>query len=435
MRSPESEQRRARRIPLITILLRDKRAIAVRAAAAYLFAFAFAFAACSLAPAAPSAAAPAPVLVPHPFAPASIWNRLSPAMAASAAAQGAIFGDPLSAPARAGPDLVTICATDATAPLVNIEQNQAWGLPGRAQSNGQVQYQRHLAPDACTGVTWNPIGNAFFVLIDPATGLADLGVGAWRTPGGPLLNHPSDGPTAHGLDTVNGDGIRGYGRASSLPALGGAIRPGEMNGGIEHALAVSMIASRFSSARHFVWPAQTADAFAGIAYQGPDPNYTLGSLLAIPPSLDLASLTWRTPQGLNLARAAQRYGWYIVDTSEAQGNLMNFGMDNDAALQDLGLTIDPVTGQQSVDPEKIDVAGFTADAMQILGQVSAVISNAPAAAPTVGGSAEAPPGLAVAPAQRPAQPSVSVAAFAVALGAIALLLAASGIAWRRRRHG
>ena len=75
------------------------------------------------------------------------------------------------------------------------------------------------------------------------------------------------------------------------------------------------------------------------------------------------------------------------------------------------------------------------DAKQVLAHVSAVISNAPAAVPTIGGSAEAPPDLVVAPAQRPAQPRVLGAAYAVALGANAVLLAASGIAWCRRRNG
>ncbi len=368
------------------------------------------------------------VLAPHPFAPTSIWNREIPPGAVYADVYDAIFGDPVSAPQRVGPDLVTICATDATAPLVNIEQNQAWNLPGRALSNGSVQYQRHLAPDACTGVTWTQNGNALFVLVDPTTGLADLGVGAWRTPGGPLLNNPPDGAGAHGLDTVNGDGVRGYGRASSLPALGGAIRPGELTGGFDHALAVTMLAWRFSSTRHFVWPAQTADGFAAAAYQGPDPNYTMGTLLALPPGLDLASLTWATPQGLNVARAAQRYGWYVVDTSEVQGDLMNFGMDNDAALQDLGLTIDPVTGAQSVDPLKIDADGFTADVMQVLAHVSAVTSNA-AAAPAVGGTA--------APADREASttaaPGTPMARALAVAGAILLLLLISALAVRRRR--
>jgi len=87
-------------------------------------------------------------------------------------------------------------------------------------------------------VSWNRIGNALFVLFDPLTGLADLGVGGWRDPGGPLLNTANVGSSAHGLDVRRGDGLRGYGRASSLPALGGLLRARELSTSIHHAVRV-----------------------------------------------------------------------------------------------------------------------------------------------------------------------------------------------------
>ena len=46
--------------------------------------------------------------------------------------------------------------------------------------------------------------------------------------------------------------------------------------------------------------------------------------------------------GKNLAKAAQTYGWYIVDsgTGEAGGNIMAFGIERKAASVDLGMIID-----------------------------------------------------------------------------------------------
>ena len=309
-----------------------------------------------------------------PFARTSVWNRRVPVDAVFADVQDAIFGDPAAAPKSLGVDLVTICSTDASAPLVNVEHSAGWTYPLRAQTTGQVLYTRHLAPDACLDVSWNKIGNALFVLFDPLTGLADLGVGGWRDPGGPLLNTANVGSSAHGLDVRRGDGLRGYGRASSLPALGGLLRARELSTSIHHAVSVVVPITRLSAERHFVWPASSADGSAPFTYQGPNPAYAMGSLLAIPRSVKLRDHAWRTKQGFRLAVAAQRYGWYVADVVAAPQ--VQLAIENDAARRDLGLAIDPGTGKMSVDPAKVDAEGLTADVLQILTLVRAVTSNA-----------------------------------------------------------
>jgi hypothetical protein len=86
----------------------------------------------------------------RPFARTSIWNRNVPRAATYVDVQDAIFGDPSAAPTRAGVDLITLCDTDAAAPLVSVEKSNGWSYPERAQSSGVVLYQRHLADDACT---------------------------------------------------------------------------------------------------------------------------------------------------------------------------------------------------------------------------------------------------------------------------------------------
>lgn len=310
-----------------------------------------------------------------PFAHDAIWNRKVPLDATFTDVQDALFGATAAAPRSLGVDLVTLCETDASAPLTSIERSSGWTYPQRAQSSGEVLYQRHLAPDACLDVTWNRIGNALFVLHDPTTGLADLGIGGWREPGGPLLNTASNGSSAHGLDVRRSHGIRGYGRGSSLPALGGLLREHELSRGIRHAVAVVMPITRLSATRHFVWPASSADGLADLTYQGPNPDFAMGTLLAIPRTVRLRDHAWRTKQGRRLATAAQLYGWYVVDSVLAPQ--VQLAIATEAARTDLGLAIDGETGRMSVDPAKVDADGLTADVLQILTLVRAVVSNAP----------------------------------------------------------
>ena len=311
----------------------------------------------------------------QPFAADSIWNRRIPGDATYVDISD-VTADPEKVIDSVGLDLVTLCSTDASAPLVNVERGSGWKPEQRAVSTGEVLYQRHLAPDACTDLTFNPISNGLFVLFDPETGTADLGIGGYREPGGPLLNSAGDGHEAHGLNVFDGDGLIGYGRASLLPALGGLLRAGELDNGIFHALAVNMPTGMLSKEQHFVWPARAADGTADITYQGDNPALAMGTLLAIPADIDLDSLTWQTPQGRRLAEAAQRYGWYVVDVLLAPHHVQ-LGMDVAAARSDLGFEIDPATGRQSVDTTKVDPDGLNADVALIASLLHAVPQTAP----------------------------------------------------------
>jgi len=310
------------------------------------------------------------VLPLQPFAPDSIWRREIAADATYVDISD-VTADPEKAIDTVGLELVTLCSTDASAPLVNIERGNGWTPEQRAVTTGEVLYQRHLSPDACSDVTFNPIGNGLFVLFDPETGTADLGIGGYRVPGGPLLNSAGDGRDAHGLDVFDGDGLIGYGRASLLPALGGLLRAGELDNGIDHALAVNLPTGMLSKTQHFVWPARAADGTADITYQGNNPALAMGTLLAIPRTVDLDSLTWRTPQGRVLAEAAQRYGWYVVDVL-LPAHKVQLGMDPVAARSDLGFGYDPATGHETVDPAKVDAVGLAADVAQIASLLRAV---------------------------------------------------------------
>lgn len=111
---------------------------------------------------------------------------------------------------------------------------------------------------------------------------------------------------------VKGDGTGWWNgrRASMLPAMGGLIRKGEIaNGVIPHALAVTVPPKVLKE--QAVWPAFAFDT--NDHYLNCKDCLPMGSLLAIPHDVKLESLGL-SPAGLILARAAQDYGVYVVDT-------------------------------------------------------------------------------------------------------------------------
>lgn len=110
-----------------------------------------------------------------------------------------------------------------------------------------------------------------------------------------------------GVSTGPGHFLGGFGAtATGLPNAGGAVRLAEITAGrIDHAISIAIPSP--AEATDFSWPAQRSDGF------DPDPAaLPEGSRLRLDPSLDLASLRL-TPAGLVIARAAQRYGFVVVD--------------------------------------------------------------------------------------------------------------------------
>ncbi len=102
-------------------------------------------------------------------------------------------------------------------------------------------------------------------------------------------------------------------RASMIPSFAGLIRNGELaHGKIPHALAATISTSVLT--RQAVWPAYAFDRHAD-AYAGTLP---MGALLAIPTDIDLGTLGL-SPTGFVLAKAAQDYGVYIVDSTNGAG--------------------------------------------------------------------------------------------------------------------
>ncbi len=114
-------------------------------------------------------------------------------------------------------------------------------------------------------------------------------------------------------------------RAGGMSSLGGLIRREELiRGKIPHALAVAVEGGAMNrnapGGKPFVWPASWADGGDGADY-GTTGNLYMGSLLAIPPEVDLKRLKL-SPQGLAVAQALQDYGAYVVD--QGGGNIIYY---------------------------------------------------------------------------------------------------------------
>lgn len=122
----------------------------------------------------------------------------------------------------------------------------------------------------------------------------------------------SDGSIVAGMASYidakgDGTGLTDGRRASMVPSFAGLIRNGEIGSGrIPHALAALAPWNLLQAVA--VWPAAAFDRSSH--YTGTVP---MGSLLAIPPVVDVTKLGL-SPQGLVIARAAQDYGVYLVDS-------------------------------------------------------------------------------------------------------------------------
>ncbi|MEP6662495.1 MAG: FecR family protein, partial [Verrucomicrobiota bacterium] len=95
-----------------------------------------------------------------------------------------------------------------------------------------------------------------------------------------------------------------------LSNLGGLIRFGEYEQGIRHALSARVNRERLSGRRNFnspgtIWPATGGD-------EPVEGFLNIGTLLAIPPEVDIRKFVGETGAGFELARAMQDYGVYIT---------------------------------------------------------------------------------------------------------------------------
>ena len=309
------------------------------------------------------------------FSDSSFWNRPIMPDAQYSDIQDVLMNIPEQAPTRLFMETVAFLIVNPTAPLVNIKSSQGFEYPFRTQEKGSTMAQFHLESDA--GVTeCNAKGNGHFGIYDTNTGTIYQGCAMWRNQGSNTLlsAHVSD---RFNTNITSGDGTKGY-RAAGFSALGGVLLSGEMNNGIKHCLSVLVNARQLYANQFFTWPATSADGHAPdpvTGYQGTNPNYKMGSLLAIPKSVNLNQYSWKTMQGRIFADCAQSFGYYVCDDI---GTLDSFGFVLDySANDDIGLVTDKYTGFQKIDASKLKYDAFWTDIHQILTLLKSVSNNHP----------------------------------------------------------
>ena len=271
-----------------------------------------------------------------PFASESIWNM--------PIGSGATFADPgfYQPPNGYGTDSnpIVMAPTSPARPV----HTHAW--PARC----------HQAGDRASGVSlpvpddyvvapgdgnWhgNTPNLAGGVLLADGRTIQELNYFARCTPGGPV-SLTRDG--LRGRLDLYGDGrppsFFGAHGGSGLSGVGGSIRRGELISPepIRHVTKLTVDMTRWGRVARgrnsHRWPAYAADSDTtgqtyGINARGYTPILDMGALLAIPGSVDLASLGLETAPAGKLARAWQDYGAYVVDnagTNEGFGqNLLN----------------------------------------------------------------------------------------------------------------
>lgn len=137
------------------------------------------------------------------------------------------------------------------------------------------------------------------------------------------------GAAPTGLTDLYGNGIAGSHGGGHLGGLGGALRAWEWygNGHIQHVLGLNVYSrkylSKLGTPAGYRWPAVKADSSFTVDQVGgvPTNNYyggtivdvRMGSLLCLPASFDLSTIT--DLQAKRLAWTLQNYGCYIVDNS------------------------------------------------------------------------------------------------------------------------
>src|SRR6266571_3603246 len=214
---------------------------------------------------------------------------------------------------------VDVLILTPTAPVTSVwKNNDAWSGGSRCTAEGGVLFAAPIpadfvVPGAGSG---NPDGTT------PNYATAILAAdGHTLIQGQPMARCTSGGTATiwwyQEKEDLFGTGNSGAHGGSMLSSLGGVIRLGELvpGGMIRHALKVNLLGADnyYSGSGGYRWPATTADGCAPGCYGGSVPALRMGSLLALPPSVNVNSMGLETDAAKILAHAFQDYGAYTVD--------------------------------------------------------------------------------------------------------------------------
>src|SRR2546425_989825 len=249
-----------------------------------------------------------------PFSRDSIWNL---PIGASAVYVAANIQQATSRGMTTDPDVI-ILTPNATMTSVYYNSD-GWSGGSRCATQGNVLFDAPIpgnfvvqgaGPNNPDGTTPN---YATAILMPD---------GHTLTQGQPFARCTADGSATMWWSISNdlyGTGVEGGHGGSKLSSIGGTIRLGELvpGGVIRHVMKVNLYGLYnyyYDTNSHgYRWPASQADSCASTCYGGTTSALRMGSLLAIPASVNIDGLGLETEPAKILARAFQDYGAYAVD--------------------------------------------------------------------------------------------------------------------------
>lgn len=256
----------------------------------------------------------------QPFASDSIWNMPigSGAVYVPARMEAVPSGDVWAPMPQIDDEHIVL---RPTAPLTAINySNAGWSGKSRCAATGGLLASVPIPSDYLVPND-NTNSGAAFLMADGRTIIQSQPF-ARCTIGGPATSIIK-------FDAVDlyGDGRLGAHGGSRLSSFGGSIRMGELRPGGQaprHAVKVNVDAPRVlypcqTESECFRWPAFTSDSGSVGDYGSnnpiPNPALKMGSLLAIPASVNINNLGLESEPGKMLAWTLQNYGAYIVDAT------------------------------------------------------------------------------------------------------------------------
>jgi hypothetical protein len=256
-----------------------------------------------------------------PFAPTSVWNQALPSYEPLDAQSTTYVSNLLSQISSAGLWMNTyqysspVFTVPAGQPTVAVKLD----TPSSPQATllRQSWQQVPIPPNAKAAAG----SDEHMVVYQPSTDTMwefwkmTLQGDGWHAQWGGTMNNVSTNP---GYFTSPGPSNWGA-TASSLPLMGGLIRPSELAAGhIDHAIAIAIPNTR---AQYFAWPAQRTDGNVYSTTAIPE-----GQRFRLDPNLDLSTIPM-SPLVRMIAVAAQKYGMIVRDKS---GSVTLYGEDTTA---------------------------------------------------------------------------------------------------------
>lgn len=254
-----------------------------------------------------------------PFSSQSIWN--------TPIGDGAIYKVANFEDAEnIGVDIQHLLTTSTTDPERNVLSNLNFSS-GRCSGTIDLGFtlkvpDNWIVPDAGNSPYGETPNSNFAILLPNGTEIFEGSVIARCELAGPIhLPEWMKFEENRKISSLSSDGMQGGGQgASGMSALGGTIRMGELvnDEPIRHAIKINPWAEKYvhysKEKPGWKWPAKSADNYAPEVYnREADSDILMGSLFAIPPTVQIESLNLQTIAGKKLFFALQNYGIYFTE--------------------------------------------------------------------------------------------------------------------------